>query len=110
MAGEFNQRAAWTDLLSDLQPIWAAAWIDSRDDLESAYGRILAVGDVTQRRRLLARLADLPIEMGDVRRLKSERQAKEQGHDPDLEVWKARQRIEWAQRFRGHYREVAGAL
>ena len=35
------------------------------------------------------------------------RKQKELAKDPSLEEWKARQRIDWAQRFRQHYRAVA---
>ena len=47
-------------LFSDTRPLWAAAWIDSHDDLRSAYRKILSVKDDARRSTLLAELADLP--------------------------------------------------
>ena len=105
-AGGFNQRGEWMVLFGDTRPLWAAAWIDSRQALKDAYAQVLAVRDDGRRAQLIAELADLPIEMKDVAELRAQRKKIEaQGN---AEQWKAQQRIAWAQRFRGHYAEVAG--
>jgi hypothetical protein len=45
--------------------------------------------------------------MADVEAYRAARKQKELAKDPALEEWKARQRIEWARRFRDHYASVA---
>ncbi|HWE02011.1 MAG TPA: extracellular solute-binding protein [Tepidisphaeraceae bacterium] len=104
-AGGFNQRGAWMTLFSDTRPIWVAAWIDGRDALRDAYAAILAVHDPARRRRLIDRLADIPIEMSDVGDLRAERKRLEESHG-DLDLWRANEQIEWAKTFRRHYRRV----
>lgn len=103
----FNQRAAWMALFGDTRPIWVAAWIDSRDALEDAYGKILKISDPALRARRIDELADLPIEMRDVEAIRAER-LRLAGSPTQLDLWSARQQIEWAERFRQHYRAVAG--
>jgi hypothetical protein len=92
-------------LFTEIRPLWAAAWIDSREALRDAYARILAVRDPQRRSALIARLADLPIEMSDVQQLAADRLVHEKRGD--AEEWKARSRIDWANRFRAHYARVA---
>ncbi len=104
-AGGFNQRGEWMTLFTDTRPLWAAAWIDSREALKSAYQRILRVEDVARRDQLIAELADLPITMRQVAELRAERRKHEALGDAD--EWKARQRIESAKSFRAHYADVA---
>ncbi|MDB5329753.1 MAG: hypothetical protein JWP03_904 [Phycisphaerales bacterium] len=104
-AAGFNQRGEWSSLFGDTRPIWVAAWIDSRDALKEAYGKILAVKDDARRAALIDELADLPIEMGDVEKIKAERKRMEQSPG-ELDAWRARQQIDWAARFRRHYEEV----
>jgi hypothetical protein len=105
-AGGFNQRGQWMALMSDTRPIWNAAWIDSRDALVEAYQEILEVKDDRRREALFARLADLPVTMHDVEQRRADRLQLEKTH-ADLDAWNARQRIEWGNRFRDHYRKVA---
>jgi ABC-type Fe3+ transport system substrate-binding protein len=104
-SGGFNQRGEWMALFSDVRPIWAAAWIDSRDALKQSYATILAVKDPMQRRDLIAELADLPIKRSDVRHLQQERRKRH--NSPDYSEWAARQRIDWAKTFRAHYARTA---
>jgi len=105
-AGGFNQRGEWMALFGDTRPIWAAAWIDSRDALRSAYAKILAAPDDAHRSALLAELADLPITMAQVATLRDQRKQLE-ASGADSDVWKAEQRQAWAQTFRDHYARVA---
>ena len=100
----FNQRGEWMTLFGDLLPIWAAAWIDSRDELRDAYHAILKVRDGKVRGELLAELSDLPIEMADVAALRNERKRIEASGSSQL--WKAQQRLAWTKRFREHYQDV----
>jgi iron(III) transport system substrate-binding protein len=65
-AGGFNQRAEWGTLFSDVRPVWAAAWIDTREDLKRAYAKIRALPDPQLRDVLLKKLADLPVQLQDV--------------------------------------------
>ncbi|HZN67006.1 MAG TPA: extracellular solute-binding protein [Tepidisphaeraceae bacterium] len=102
----FNQRAEWMTLLTDVRPVWVAAWIDGREALREAYHAVLEVPDAPRRSALLRKLADLPIAMQDVEALRRGRKEREEAKDPALEEWKARQRMEWAARFRAHYRAV----
>jgi ABC-type Fe3+ transport system substrate-binding protein len=102
-SGGFNQRGEWMRGLSDLRLIWVAAWIDSRDELRESYGRILRVADSQRRATLIAELADLPIEMGDLEEIPRKMQREAKGN---FEEWKARNRIEWARKFRSHYAGV----
>jgi iron(III) transport system substrate-binding protein len=106
-SGGFNQRGEWMALFGDTRPIWAAAWIDSRDALRSSYAKILAVRDDARRSALLAELADLPISMSQVAALRDQRKQLE-ATGADTDVWKAEQRQGWAQTFREHYATVAG--
>ena len=105
-AGGFNQRGEWMGLMSDTRPIWDAAWVDSRDALLDAYGKILGVPDERKRERLLADLADVPVTMKDIEDRRAERQRIEGAH-ADVNYWNAQQRITWGNRFREHYAIVA---
>jgi ABC-type Fe3+ transport system substrate-binding protein len=105
-ANGFNQRGEWMALFGDSRPIWVAAWIDSRDDLKSAYRTILRIPDGPRRSALLEKLADLPIEMADVEAVQNERKRLEQSKG-ELDEWRARQQIDWAAKFRRHYRTVS---
>ncbi len=102
----FNQRADWMVLFADSRPFWVAAWIDARDSLKDAYRKILAVEDPARRQKLIDALADLPITMQDVENARKQRGAIQLAQG-DLDLWRARQQLLWAQRFREHYRQVA---
>ncbi|MCC7351550.1 MAG: extracellular solute-binding protein [Phycisphaerales bacterium] len=104
LAGGFNQRAEWFGLFADTRTLWAAAWIDSRDALKRAYASILAVKDQSRRGQLLMELANLPVERADVEQLARQRAELERAGGAD--EWKARQRIDWANRFRSHYERI----
>lgn len=101
--GGFNQRGEWMRGFGDLRLIWAAAWIDSWDELRESYGRILRVADSQRRAALIAELADLPIEMRDLEEIPAKMQREANGN---FDEWKARNRIEWAKKFRAHYASV----
>jgi iron(III) transport system substrate-binding protein len=102
----FNQRSEWMGTFTDARPIWVAAWIDARDELRDAYQRILRLGDIRRRDELIDELADLPIQMADVEQIRNERVAL-QKKGADVDEWRARQQIHWAQKFRDHYAQVA---
>jgi ABC-type Fe3+ transport system substrate-binding protein len=104
-AGGFNQRVEWMELFGDTRPLWAAAWIDSREILKDAYATVRSVPDDARRAELIAELADLPITMADVAKLRKDR--KEEEKTGNVEEWKAKKRIEWANKFRDHYAKVA---
>lgn len=109
-ADGFNMRTEWMRLFSDTRPIWAAAWIDSRGALKDAYATILAVEDPETRRQLIYELSDLPIEMSDVAAQNARRRQLEQSKEPareDSRLWMAKQRVDWARKFREHYKAVA---
>ncbi len=93
--------------LSELPSIWAAAWIDDEDVLQDAYARILSVRDGPRRTQLLAELSDIPITRPDVLRQIADRKHIAADHTEDLNLWAARQRLAWGQRFAEHYRHVA---
>jgi iron(III) transport system substrate-binding protein len=102
-AGGFNQRGEWMSTFTDTRMIWAAAWVDSHDAMQKTHRRILQMKDVRRRDALLAELADLPITLGDVQDL-PKRMEREAGGN--VEEWRARVRLEWANRFRRHYKEI----
>ena len=91
--------------MRNIPPLWAAAWIDSREQLKSAYREILAISDLSRRQGLIDELANLPISMKDVSDLRDERRRRQDSGE--AQEWKARMRIEWANRFRAHYAAVA---
>jgi ABC-type Fe3+ transport system substrate-binding protein len=102
----FNQRPEWMALFAENRLIWSAAWIDGRDALRSAYGTILDVPDAQKRSALLAELANLPLELNDLEQMRAARKQVE-AQKGDVEGWRARTRIQWAERFRQNYRTVA---
>ncbi|HEX2972173.1 MAG TPA: extracellular solute-binding protein [Tepidisphaeraceae bacterium] len=106
-AGGFNQRAEWMGTYGEMRAIWLAAWIDSREALRDAYGKVLQVNDPQKRAELIDNLADLPITMEDVAALRIKRKEAEAAHKGD--EWKAGNRIHWAQTFERHYQRVAKA-
>jgi ABC-type Fe3+ transport system substrate-binding protein len=101
VAEGFNLRQRWMRQLSRLVPVWAAAWIDSKTDLDQAYRAVLGIRDPERRQRLLFRLSDLPIELSELVRPPAESAGSK---DPRLLA--ARERIDWSERFRNHYRDV----
>jgi hypothetical protein len=92
---------------SDLPMIWGAAWIDQRDDLDDAYAAVLKVPDRAVRAALIDELAAIPITRGDVMDLMAKRKKMEADRTSDSDLWKARQRLQWAARFAAHYHQVA---
>jgi len=106
-AGGFNQRGEWMGTFSELPSIWAAAWIDDRDELLDATRRILAVADPNHRAQLLAELSNLPVTRGDVTREIAEANRITADHSEDPDVWHATQRLNWAKRFAAHFAKVA---
>lgn len=99
VADGFNMRQRWTRQLGRLVPIWAAAWIDAKHELDEAYRAVLGVQDERRRAELRFELSDLPIEYGDVLDPPARDVA-----DRRLSV--ARDRMSWSQRFRHHYASV----
>jgi iron(III) transport system substrate-binding protein len=102
-AGNFNQRGEWMALFTDCRMIWVAAWIDSHDAMEEAYASVLSEPDATIRASRLENFAELPIEMTDVAAMSAQRKAQP---PEQIDLWRARERIRWAQRFREHYLAV----
>ncbi len=103
LAKGFNQRGEWMSLFPDSRSMWVAAWIDARDALRDAYGRILALPDSTRRQALMDELADLPVSMFDVQKFRRERESQP---GENVDEWRAVQQIKWAEKFRKHFREV----
>jgi spermidine/putrescine-binding protein len=100
-AAGFNERGEWMALFDDTRPMWVAAWIDSREELQDAYRKVLAVPEINRRAALIDTLAYLPIKMADVEAMKAEA-----ARVPDVSYWRAKKQIEWAETFRRHYRQV----
>jgi len=90
---------------TDTVAIWGAAWIDSRDDLTAAYRRIVAVSDPTRRAELLARLAHIPVTLADLQQYTKDKKAQK----ANVDIWLARKRIDWEEKFAKHYRDVGAA-
>jgi iron(III) transport system substrate-binding protein len=106
IAQGFNLRQRWMRQLGRLVPIWAAAWIDGKPDLDRAYAALLAVPDPRRREELRQRLADLPIELAE---LNAPRPPPSGGAPEDARLRAARERMEWSARFRTHYLRVLQA-
>ncbi|MDP9175998.1 MAG: extracellular solute-binding protein [Planctomycetota bacterium] len=103
----FTLRQEWMSTFSDLRTIWAAAWIDSRDQLKDSYAKVLAVPDKIRRQHLLARLGDIPLTRQDVADLMAVRKRIEADPAQDADQWHARERMNLSSRFRAHYRQVS---
>lgn len=102
-AGNFNQRAEWMNLMTATRPVWAAAWIDTREALRSAYQTVLALPPGARRDELRFELSDVPCAMADVAADDAEARKRT---GSDLQLWQARRRVEWARAFRAHYERV----
>jgi hypothetical protein len=105
VAEGFNMRQRWMRQLGRLIPVWAAAWIDAKPDLDAAHRDVLAVRDPARRRALRRELSDLPIEYADVLAKRSTQD--EAGRRLDPRLLAARERLSLSERFRDHYRAVA---
>jgi ABC-type glycerol-3-phosphate transport system substrate-binding protein len=105
LAQGFNLRQRWMRQLGKLVPIWAAAWIDGKPELDRAYAAVLAVSDPARREQLRQQLADLPIELEELTRPSADGSAP--GQDARLRA--ARERTAWSMRFRDHYLGVLRA-
>lgn len=99
LAQGFNLRQRWMRQLGRLVPIWAAAWIDGKPELDRAYAAVLAVADPERRERLRQRLADLPIELPDLLRPSADGES----GAGDARLRTAREGMDWSARFRVHY-------
>jgi len=104
-AGSFNMRGQWMSFFGDIRPIWAAAWIDDRDDLIDAYSKILEISDPARQAELLDELSDIPATYDDI--LSDGVTRKQHEAMGDADQWKAQSRIDWAKKFRDHYRAIA---
>jgi ABC-type Fe3+ transport system substrate-binding protein len=105
MAQGFNLRQRWMRQIGKLVPIWAAAWIDGKPELDRAYAAVLAVSDPARREQLRQRLADLPIKLEELTRPSAD--GAFGGQDARLRA--ARERTGWSTRFRDHYLNVLQA-
>ncbi len=105
VAEGFNMRQRWMRQLGRLIPVWAAAWIDAKPDLDAAHRDVLAVADPDRRRALRRELSDLPIEYADV--LAKRPTEDDAGRRLDPRLLTARERLSLSERFRDHYRAVA---
>lgn len=101
LADGFNMRQRWMRQLGRLLPIWGAAWMDAKGQLDAAYGAILALPDAAERARLTFELSDIPIDYAEIG---ARPPAAGAGIDPRLAA--ARERLQLGQRFREHYARV----
>jgi iron(III) transport system substrate-binding protein len=101
LAEGFNMRQRWMRQLGRLLPIWGAAWMDAKGQLDEAYRAILELPDPAERARLAFELSDIPIEYAEIGARPAPAGA---GVDPRLVA--ARDRLQFGQRFRHHYERV----
>ncbi|HTV19018.1 MAG TPA: ABC transporter substrate-binding protein [Polyangiaceae bacterium] len=101
LAEGFNMRQRWMRQLGRLLPIWGAAWMDAKSQLDEAYRAVLALPDPARRARLSFELSDLPIEYDEVL---AKAPVAADGVDPRLAA--ARDRVQLGERFRSHYARV----
>ena len=104
LAAGFNMRQRWMRLLGRLLPVWGAAWMDAKSQLDEAYHAILALPDPALRARLAFELSDIPIEYEE---LTAKAAGAADGVDPRLAA--ARDRLQLGERFRAHYARVLAA-
>lgn len=102
----FNLRQRWMRHLGRLVPIWAAAWIDGKPDLNRAYSAVLAVREPQRREALRQQLAELPIELAELSAVSANPAG---GARDDVRLRLARERMDWSARFRAHYQHVQHA-
>jgi iron(III) transport system substrate-binding protein len=101
LAEGFNMRQRWMRQLGRLLPIWAAAWIDAKGQLDEAYRAILELPDPAARARLAFELSDIPIEYPEV-----SARPPAAGAEVDPRLAAARDRLQLGHRFRQHYARV----
>jgi hypothetical protein len=94
------------DTFSELPQIWAAAWIDCRDDLLNATRQIMKVQDTVRRDELLFELSDIPVVRQNVDDEIAEEARITADHSQDPDVWRAKQRLNWAAKFSEHYNRI----
>ena len=135
-SGGFNQRGEWMATFGPSRNIWAAAWIDGREALKSAYGTILTLPPGAKRDALLDELATPPeglsmqylLDLRSAQKLQAKLGPAPTGPDaaklaalmakidaaPSADLnsaaWQAQWRINWAEKFREHYAAVAGKV
>lgn len=103
LAEGFNLRQRWMRQFGRLLPVWGAAWLDAKGQLDEAYLAVLAVSEPALRQRLLFELSDIPIEYDEVS-IAPAAPAGGARVDPRLEA--ARERLSLGERFRRHYAQV----
>jgi hypothetical protein len=103
LAQGFNMRQRWMRQLARVQPVWGAAWLDAKTQLDAAYAAVRAEPDPARRAQLSFELSDIPIEYDEVSAPRPPIPAGP-GKDPRLEA--ARERLGLAERFRRHYARV----
>src|SRR5690349_15692816 len=101
LAEGFNMRQRWMRQLGRLLPIWGAAWMDAKGQLDAAYRAILELPDPAARARLAFELSDIPIEYAEVAA-----RPPAAGPEVDPRLAAARDRLQLGQRFRQHYARV----
>jgi iron(III) transport system substrate-binding protein len=106
LAQGFNMRQRWMRQFGRLLPVWGAAWIDAKSQLDEAYLAILALPDPARRERLLFELSDIPIEYEEVSAAPAARSAGAAGFRVDPRLEAARERLNLSERFRRHYAQV----
>lgn len=104
LAQGFNMRQRWMRQLGRLLPVWGAAWMDAKNQLDEAYRAILELPDPARRERLTFELSDIPIEYDEVTAPAPAALAAEPGVDERLAA--ARERLGLGARFRAHYARV----
>jgi iron(III) transport system substrate-binding protein len=106
LAAGFNMRQRWMRQMGRLIPIWAAAWIDTKPDLDRAYSAVLQVKDAERQHQLLFTLSDLPVELDDVTSKPANVSNGRAEPKVDARLQAARDRMGWSERFRQHYADV----
>jgi hypothetical protein len=104
-AGDFNQQQRFMALMTDTRMIWTTAWIDTRENLVSAYRQVLKVTMRKQRARLIQELF-MPkfVTLAAVQEMRDKRRKAEvAGRAPE---WRAQQRIHWSHLFSDHYEKI----
>lgn len=102
----FFMRSEWMSLFYEIRWFWAVSWIDAGEDLKAAEKAILHNPDPARRKQLRQQLADFPFTYDDLLQLRKDLADLPKSK---VEEERAKRRIDWAAKFRQHYRAVAAA-
>lgn len=104
--GTFNLRSEWLQGFRETRLLIATLWLDAGSALQSAHNAVMRVSEPSRRADLRRQLAEVPITRQEVYRLEQERKNAERDPETGSRLLLTQQRVQWAARFRQHFRNV----